>query len=82
MINLSLNSKSKESIEKSTGIKFDLLVRMDALSIDREIEKKIKKRLFFNYGERDKRLPARGAVFLSLRKYIKMSDVDEKLSKI
>jgi hypothetical protein len=50
--------------------------------MDKMIEKKNKKLLGLDYGKKDLRLPARGGVFLSLKRYIKMSCIDRKLRKI
>jgi hypothetical protein len=81
MIDISLNKKTKRSIARSVGVPYDTICSLDALSIDKIIEKKIKKPLSLNYGKRDLRLPARG-VLLALGRYIEMSRVDKKLSKI
>jgi len=81
MLNLSLTAETMQNIEYSTGISFSQIEKLDALSIDKLIEKKIKKPLTLNYSERDKRLPSRGGVFLALRRYIKMSDINKKLRK-
>jgi hypothetical protein len=82
MIDVSLNDQSKRSIEQRTGIPYNVIVSSDAMTIDRMIEKKIGKSLSLDYSPRDKRLPARGGVFLAMKKYIKMSDIDKYLSKI
>jgi hypothetical protein len=82
MIDISLNEKTKSAIERSVGVPYSTICESDATSIDKMIEEKIKKPLSLNYGERDTRLPARGGVFLALRRYLKMSFVDKKLSKI
>jgi hypothetical protein len=81
-IDISLNEKTKRSIERSVGVPYSTICELDALSIDKMIEKKTKKPLVLDYGKRDLRLPARGGVFLALRRYIKMSLIDKKLSKI
>ncbi|GHS97436.1 hypothetical protein FACS189421_04240 [Bacteroidia bacterium] len=82
MIDISLNPKTKRSIERSTGIPYSEIEKLDAESIDKLIEKKINKTIQMEYGVRDRRLPARGGVFLALRRYLKLTDIDRKLSKI
>jgi len=82
MINLSLNNDTKRYIELSTGIPFSKIEELDAESIDKLIEKKNNKPLSIDYSEKDTRLPCRGGIFLALKRYIKMSDVDKKLSVI
>jgi hypothetical protein len=82
MIDISLNEKTKFAIERSVGVPFSTICELDALSIDKIIEKRTKKSLGLNYGKRDLRLPARGGVFLALRRYVKMSRIDRRLSKI
>jgi len=76
-----LNNETMRNIEYSTGISFSDIEKLDALSIDKRIEEKIKKPLALNYSERDKRLPSRGGVFLALRRYIKMSVIDKKIDE-
>jgi hypothetical protein len=82
MIDISLNEKTKFAIERSVGVPYSTICESDALSVDKMIEKKIKKPLGLDYRKRDLKLPARGGVFLALRRYIKMSDIDKKLSRI
>jgi len=82
MIDLSLNSDTRRHIELSTGIPFQKIIELDALSIDKLIEKKNNKPLEIDYLPRDVRLPSRGGVYLALKRYIKMLDVDKKLNKI
>ena len=82
MIDLSLNKETKRYIELSTGIPFHKIEELDAESIDRLIEKKNNKLLSIDYSKKDPRLPARGGVFLALKRYIEISDVDKKLSLI
>ena len=81
MINIALNKKTIESIVRSTGIPFAEIRNLDAESIDKRIEENKKKPILRN-SKRDRRLPARGTVFLTLKRYIKLSDIDKKLSKI
>lgn len=82
MINLSLSNSTKRHIEYSTGISYSEIEELDALSIDKLIEKKNNKPLSIDYAKRDLRLPSRGGVFLALRRYIKMFDVDKRLGLI
>jgi hypothetical protein len=82
MIDISLNEKTRRSIERSVGDSFSTICESAPQCIDKKIEKKNKKGLGLDYGARDSRLPARGGVFLALRRYIKIADIDKKLSKI
>jgi hypothetical protein len=82
MIDSSLNEKTKLAIERSVGVPYSTICESDALSIDKMIEKKIKKPLGLDYGKRDSRLPARDGALIALRRYIKMSCIDRRLSKI
>jgi hypothetical protein len=63
---ISLNEKSKASIERSVGLSFEQIVAMPATEIDSHIEKKIGKKLEF--------FPVMN--FLSMRK------VDKLLARI
>jgi hypothetical protein len=56
--------------------------KMDAETIEKHIEEKAKTAIIRNYKKKDPRLPARGGVFLTLKRYIKLSDIDKKLNKI
>jgi hypothetical protein len=82
MIDISLNEKTKLAIERSVRVPYSTICESDALSIDKMIEKKIKKPLGLDYGKRDSRLPARGSILIALRRYIKISCIDRRLSKI
>jgi hypothetical protein len=82
MIDISLNDRTKRSIEHSTGIPFSDIEKLDAEDIEKRIEENTKKTIGRNYGPRDRRLPARGGVFLTLKRYIRLSDIDKKLKRI
>jgi hypothetical protein len=82
MIDITLNDKTKRAIECSTGISFSEIEKLDFDDIEKRIVKKIKNPIVRDYKNGDSRLPARGNVFLSLRRYIKLSDIDKKLNKI
>jgi hypothetical protein len=82
MIDISLNEKTKHAIECSTGVSFSDIEQLNIEEIEKRIEKKIKKPIVRDYQNIDRRLPARGNVFLSLKRYIKLSDIDKKLNKI
>jgi len=82
MISIELNNETKRSIELSTGIPYSQIEELDAESIDRLIEEKIKKPLSIVHAKRDWRLPARGGVFLTLNRFVSMSQIDKKISLI
>jgi hypothetical protein len=82
MLNISLNAITKRNIELSTGIPYEEIELLDAESIEKRIEENKKKPIIRNYGKIDRRLPMRGMVYLSLKRYIKMSDISKRLSKI
>ena len=69
---ISLNSQSKASIEKATGISYEDLLAMDIDSIESIIEKKIGKKLKFR-PITDSRLIGRGSVYLYLNR---LFDID------
>jgi hypothetical protein len=80
-MDISLNAVTKCSIERSTGIPYAEIEKLDAEEIGKLIEKN-KRRLIVRDYQRDSRLPFRGSVLLSLGRYIKMSDIDKQLGKI
>ena len=65
---ISLNQKSKEAIEKITGLTYDQITSMEIEDIESSIEKKIGKKLNFRH-KKDSRLPSRGSVYLSLNRF-------------
>ena len=81
MIDISLTSETKRNIEFSTGIPIAEIERLDAESIDKLIEKRIKKPLEID-PKIDPRLPRRGSIYLLLARYLKMLDIDKKLNAI
>jgi F0F1-type ATP synthase delta subunit len=64
---IGLNSQSRASIERITGISYDDLLVMDIDSIDAVIEKKIGKKLKFK-PITDHRLIGRGSIYLYLNR--------------
>ena len=82
MLDLSLKNETKRYISLSTGIPFHEIEELDAESIERRIEQKIKKPLIITYSKRDRRMPVRGNVHILLERYIDMSIINEKLNKI
>ena len=64
---ISLNSQSRASIEKITGIPYEDLLTMDIDTIDALIEKKMGKRLKFKPIV-DYRLIGRGSIYLYLNR--------------
>jgi len=82
MLDFTLNNQTMQSIEYSTGIPFSKIQNLDAISIDKLIEKKINKPLSLNYTDKDKRLQSRGNIFIFNKMYIKMDDIDKKLNEI
>ena len=64
---ISLNSQSRASIEKMTGISYNDLLTMDVGSIDAVIEKKTGKKLKFK-PIADYQLIGRGSVYLYLNR--------------
>jgi hypothetical protein len=82
MLNISLNAVTKRNIELSTGIPYEDIESLDAEGIEKRIEENKRKPIIRSYGKIDRRLPVRGMVYLSLKRYIKISDVNKRLSKI
>lgn len=70
MIKFSLNEDSKKSIEKITGIKYDDIVAMDLMTLEKKIEKRIGKKLkFSNYTGIN---IGRPSVYMYLQRFIKL----------
>jgi hypothetical protein len=65
---ISLNQKSKSSIEKIIGLSYDQIISMEIEDIENEIEKKIGKKLIFR-AFKDNRIPSRGSVYLALNRF-------------
>jgi hypothetical protein len=65
---VSLNSQSRASIAKKTGISYEDLLVMDIGSIDAAIEKKIGKKLKYK-PITDDRLTGRGSVYMYLNRF-------------
>lgn len=76
-----LNEKSKKAIERSTGIKYEVLEQSDLDTLEEQIETKIGKRLTYS-SSKDKRLLGRGNVYMFLGRLVGMDVIDKKLSKI
>lgn len=80
-MSITLNEKSKASIEKTTGIKVSDLIRMGVDEIDASIENKIGKKLKFHTNWKNI-IIGRGSVYLFLNRLIKLEFINKKLSKI
>lgn len=78
---LELNEKTKRSIERSTGLSFSEIERMDATDIDQAISEKIGKELKLDLNRTRRPVTGRGSVYLALSRFLKFN-VDKKLSKI
>lgn len=68
MKTISLNQKSRQSIEKQTGLTVEQIIEMDIEDIDNAIEKKIGKKLSYP-TQTDLRLYGRGAIYLFLNRF-------------
>jgi F0F1-type ATP synthase delta subunit len=78
---MTLNEATRRSIEKSTGLSYAFLIENDAETIDRAIEKKIKKKLTYNL-KKDTRLLGRGSVFVALRRFLFPDNLEKELDRI
>lgn len=80
---IELNSQTKSSIERSTGLSFEKILLMSAEEVDAAIEKKIGKKLKLDLNFRQSKFPfsVRGSVYLALGRFLKF-DVDKKIAKI
>ena len=78
-----LNDKSKQSIERVTGMSCDAIMAMDTEEITTRIENKIKKKLTFLKTD-DDRLLGRGSVYAFLNRFIDFDrkKIDKELDKI
>lgn len=77
---ITLNEKSKKHLKNHIGISVSDMARMDATQLDKIIENKIGKKL--RYQSKYKHLISRGSVFLYLEKFLGISFIDKKISKI
>jgi len=82
-MSITLNEKSKASIERNTGIKFSDISTMDLEDITKLIEKKIKKKLKRDFIV-DFRLPNRGSVYLYLNRFFSFNikDLDNRIDSL
>ncbi|MDR0955068.1 MAG: hypothetical protein LBM20_06795 [Rikenellaceae bacterium] len=78
---MTLNEATRRSIEKSTGLSYAFLIENDAETIDRAIEKKIKKKLSYNLKKDTRRL-GRGSVFVALRRFLFSDNLEKELNRI
>ena len=69
MKTISLNQKSRESIEKQTGLTVEQIMEMDIEDIDNAIEKKIGKKLSYP-TQTDLQLYGRGSIYLFLNRFL------------
>lgn len=65
---ITLSSKTKQSVEKVTGLSYDEILTLDTDELRTKIEEKIGKKLKFGMNT-DKRLPRRGSVYLALNRF-------------
>lgn len=77
---LTLNKKSREILEKRLDMSFEDISKMDVEELDKLIEKKIKKKL--TYQRKYKSMIGRGSVYLYLNRLLSREKVDKRLSKI
>lgn len=78
-----LNQKSRESVEKQTGLSVEQIISMDVEEIDLAIEKKIGKKLRYSLQD-DMRLIGRGSVYLFLNRLftIDLFKIDRKIKSM
>jgi hypothetical protein len=80
-MDVTLNERSKESIKRTTGLDVDSISSMDAEDVDGLIEKKIGKKLAFQYRYGDRFVP-RGSVYLFLKRLFPIDLVNKIISRI
>ena len=76
-----LNQRCKENIRKSTGLEVSEISKMSSDEIDTYLEKRINKKLEYKMPV-DNRLTSRGSVLLFLGRFLKLSFIEKKLSRI
>lgn len=76
-----LNKKTKQAIERSTGLSFEQIISMDAEEVDAHIERKIGKKLKASY-RKGSSLVNRGSVYMFLERLVSRRTIDKKLAKI
>lgn len=74
---LTLNEKSKKSLERRIGITVSEMARMDVEELDKLIEKKIKKKL--TPQPELKNFFGRGIVFLYLKRLLGIEIINKKI---
>ena len=80
MSTFKLSSKSERHIEIFTGMNSAAISNMDAEDIDKNIEKRIGKKLTSDIN--DDRLIGRGSIYLFLHRFIRTKWIDKILSRI
>ena len=63
-----LNSKTKESIEKTIGLSFEEIISMDSTEMKEHIENKISKPMEFS--KNDLRVPIKSSVYLFHNRFL------------
>lgn len=81
-MSIKLNKKSIESNEKLTGIPYHDIILMDVDQIDGLIEKKIRKKLKFNFAKNP--FDPRGSVYLTLCRFFDFNtkNLDKKIDSL
>jgi len=77
-----LNQKSKDNIRKSTGLEISKISEMSSEEINTYLENRINKKLEYEMPQNDDRLIGRGSILLFLRRFLKLSFIEKKLSRI
>ena len=80
MIRFRLNSKSKTSIERATGVAVEEMSTMSAEEIDKRIEQKIGKKLVYKKLT-NPRLVGRGSVYMYLNRLFSIDFLKKAMSK-
>lgn len=76
----SLNSKTKASIQKSTGMNADDIITMSHDELDSNIERKIGKKLRLKFI-RKRGISARGNVYIFLSRILRRDWLDKEIAK-
>ena len=76
-----LNEKSRNNIQKATGMTIEEIIRSDFKDIDKKIESKIGKKLEYPKMP-DKRLLGRGQIYSYFNRFIDMQKINKGLKRI
>lgn len=76
-----LGKKTRNNIEKTTGLSVSSISKMSSEEVNAHIEKKIGKKLRMS-SPKDKRLIGRGSVYITLGRLLSSKKTNRKIARI